>query len=139
MHQTAGKRCLSFARGGKVTTRFIRIEESVVYIILKEVAEMEVLFLLVIIFVIWLTNHLVFKYAGKNKKRRILSGLAVMLLAPVIYYLTFGSIAPFDLGGFGTAIVSLLYGIFFFLNGLVLIAIGILTKDADQSPHREKF
>ena len=54
---------------------------------------MEILFFLIIGLVLWLTNHLVFKYAGKNKKRRVLSGLAVMLFAPVIYYLTFGSVA----------------------------------------------
>lgn len=100
---------------------------------------MEILFFLIIGLVLWLTNYLVCKYAGKNKKRRILSGLAVMLLAPVIYYLTFAAVAPFDPGGFGTAIVSLVYGVLFFLNGLVLIAIGIFTKDADQSPNREQF
>lgn len=100
---------------------------------------MEILFFLIIGLVLWLTNHVVFKFAGNNKKRRILSGLAVMLLAPVIYYLTFAAVAPFDPGGFGTVIVSLLYGILFFLNGLVWIAIGIFTKDADQSPNREQF
>ncbi|MDN3450708.1 hypothetical protein QMA09_10925 [Planococcus sp. APC 3906] len=89
---------------------------------------MEILLFLIIGLMLWLTNHLVFKFAGNNKKRRILSGLTVILLAPVIYYLTFAVVAPFDPGGFGTAIVSLLYGILFFLNGLVWIAIGIFTK-----------
>ena len=100
---------------------------------------MEILFFLIIGLVLWLTNHLIFKFAGNNKKRRILSGLAIMLFAPVIYSTTFAVVAPFDPGGFGTAIVSLLYGILFFLNGLVLIAIGIFTKDADQSLNREQF
>ena len=92
---------------------------------------MEVLFLLVIIMVLWLTNHLAFKFAGKNKTRRILSGLAVVLFAPVIYYLTFAAVGPFDPGGFGTAMVSLFYGFLFFLNGIVIITIGLFTKNAD--------
>ncbi|WP_416144351.1 hypothetical protein [Planococcus koreensis] len=69
---------------------------------------MEILFFLIIGLVLWLTNHLVFKFAGNNKKRRILSGLSVMIFAPVIYYLTFAAVAPFEPGGFGTVIVSLL-------------------------------
>ena len=100
---------------------------------------MEILFFLIIGLMLWLINHLVFKYSGNNKKRRILSGLAVMLFAPVIYYLTFAAVAPFDPGGFGTVIVSLLYGILFFLNGLVWIAIGIFTKNADQFHNKEQF
>ncbi|MBB5180942.1 hypothetical protein HNQ44_002387 [Planomicrobium koreense] len=100
---------------------------------------MEVLFFLIIGTALWLTNHLVFKFAGNNKKRRILSGITVILLAPVIYYLTFAAVAPFDPGGFGTVIVSFFYGILFFLNGLVWIAIGIFTKDLDPSPNEERF
>ncbi|NQD67389.1 hypothetical protein HP456_15850 [Bacillus haikouensis] len=89
---------------------------------------MEALFFSIIVFVLGISNFIVFKVSGKNKKKRILSGAVCILLTPVIFFITAVSISPFDPYGFGTGIISVLYSALFFINGIVILIIGLITK-----------
>ena len=87
----------------------------------------EALFILIILLGLGITNFIVFQFSG-TKQKRIFAGVIVLLLAPVVFFITFLSVAPFDPGGFGTGMISILYATLFILNGLVIIVIGVFTK-----------
>ncbi|MCR8850342.1 hypothetical protein NQ095_18145 [Rossellomorea sp. SC111] len=89
-----------------------------------------VLFLLVAIFmtILAVTNIMVIKISGKNKKKRIWSGVACLLLTPVVIILTGLSVSPFDPYGFGTGMLMMIYGAFFALNGVGVIVTGLFLE-----------
>lgn len=91
---------------------------------------MEALLLFIILLVLGAANVIAFKISKTNRKKRIRSGFVFLLLTPIIFFLTAVSISPFDPYGFGTGIISGLYAALFFINGIVVIFIGLLTKNA---------
>jgi hypothetical protein len=90
-------------------------------------SEWGVLFVLlfIIMTILVLTNFTVMKISGKNKKKRIWSGVICILLTPAVFFLTGLSVSPFDPYGFGTGIIMMIYGAFFALNGIGIIVTGL--------------
>lgn len=72
----------------------------------------EVIFLLMIVIALGLTNLIAFKISGKNKKKRIWAGLIILLLTPLVFIVTGISISPFDPGGFGTGMLMVSYSFY---------------------------
>jgi hypothetical protein len=93
-----------------------------------------VLFLLflIIMTILALTNILVMKISGKNKKKRIWCGVACLLLTPVVFILTGLSVSPFDPYGFGTGMLMMIYGVFFALNGVGIIVTGLFLESGTR-------
>jgi hypothetical protein len=91
---------------------------------------MEALFLFIILLLLGVANFIAFKISKTNRKNRVWSGVIFLILTPIIFFLTAVSISPFDPYGFGTGIISSLYAALFFINGIVKIFIGLLTKNA---------
>ncbi|WP_409303927.1 hypothetical protein [Peribacillus sp. SCS-155] len=60
--------------------------------------------------------------------RRIWAGVIILLLTPLVFFLTGVSVSPFDPGGFGTGMLMVAYSFFFAVNGIIIIIIGIFTK-----------
>ena len=81
-----------------------------------------------IIVTLVLINFIVFTFTRKSKKRRIWSGLVVILLTPIVFFVTMEILSPFDPGGFGAAFISILNTFLFFVNGIVIIIIGLFTR-----------
>lgn len=90
------------------------------------------IFLFVFIVVVGLTNTAVFKLAGKHRGRRLWSGLILILLSPIVFFITIAAIGPFDSGGFGKGLFAVLYGSVFFMNGLIMIMIGLFTAKSNK-------
>jgi len=88
---------------------------------------MELVFLLIIILALWITNFLAFKISGRNKTKRIWAGVIILLLSPGVFFLTGISVSPFDPGGFGTGLLMVSYSSLFAVNGLIFIIIGLFT------------
>ena len=86
------------------------------------------LVLIGIIATLVLINFLVFTFTRKSKKRRIWSGLVVILLTPIVFFVTMETLSPFDPGGFGAALLSILNTFLFFVNGIAIIIIGLFTR-----------
>ena len=86
-----------------------------------------------IIVTIVLINFIVFKFTTKSKKRRIWSGLVVILLTPIVFFVTMETLSPFDPGGFGAALISMLNTFLFFVNGIVIIIIGLFTRSIKKT------
>ena len=93
-----------------------------------------VLFLLflIIMTILALTNILVMKISGKNKKKRIWSGIICILLTPLVFFLTGLSVSPFDPYGFGTGMLMMIYGAFFALNGVGVIVTGLFLESGNR-------
>ncbi|WP_042351422.1 hypothetical protein [Bacillus massiliigorillae] len=89
---------------------------------------MELLFFLIILVLLGITNVLVFKISGDSKRKRIWSGIVVMLLSPIVFFVTFSSVIPFDSGGFGAAMIAMMYSFLFFINGIIVVLIGLFTR-----------
>jgi hypothetical protein len=89
---------------------------------------MEALFLVIIVLALGISNFVAFKVSGMNRKKRILSGAIFIIASPIIFFITAVSISPFDPYGFGTGIISGVYSILFFINGIVILIIGLVTK-----------
>ncbi|WP_062231874.1 hypothetical protein [Fictibacillus sp. FJAT-27399] len=94
---------------------------------------MEVLFIGIILLILGLTNLIAFKVAGRNKKRRIISGVIVILITPLIFKISLDVIGSFDPGGFATGAITLIYSTLFFINGIIIILIGITTNSATKA------
>ncbi|MCQ6268677.1 hypothetical protein M1K46_24185 [Fictibacillus sp. WQ 8-8] len=94
---------------------------------------MEVLFIGIILLILGLTNLIAFKVAGRNKKRRIISGVIVILITPLIFKISLDVIGSFDPGGFATGAITLIYSTLFFINGIIIILIGITTNSAKKA------
>ena len=86
------------------------------------------LLLIGIILTLVLTNYIVFKFSRQNKNRRIWSGVVLILITPIVFFVTMGILSPFDPGGFGTGMYSVLNTFLFFVNGITIIIIGLFTK-----------
>ncbi|MFS0782707.1 hypothetical protein [Bacillus sp. 1P06AnD] len=67
-----------------------------------------------------LTNLIVYFFA-KGKKRMILAGIFILLLSPFVFWGTLIFVSNYDKGGFGAAIFANVYGIGYFLNGIVIL------------------
>ncbi|RDI42215.1 hypothetical protein [Falsibacillus pallidus] len=91
------------------------------------------LFLVIILLIMAAANIIAFKISKTNRKKQVWSGIVFLLLTPLIFFLTAISVSPFDPYGFGTGIISIIYAVLFFINGLVVIFIGLLTKNASAS------
>ncbi|MGM0830269.1 MAG: hypothetical protein ACQEU4_18760 [Bacillota bacterium] len=89
---------------------------------------MEALFLVILVLALGMSNFVAFKVSGMNRKKRILSGAIFIISSPIIFFITAVSISPFDPYGFGTGIISGVYSILFFINGIVILIIGLITK-----------
>jgi hypothetical protein len=90
---------------------------------------MGALFFLIIVLALVIANIVAFKVSGRNKKRRIWSGIIFLILTPIIFFISAVSISPFDPYGFGTGIISGLYAFSFLVNGIIMVIIGLLTKN----------
>ncbi|MBS4209026.1 hypothetical protein [Bacillus sp. FJAT-50079] len=84
-------------------------------------------FLLFILMGLLFLNIIAFKFS-KTRHKRIFMGVLILFLAPVLFFATFSIVIPYDTGGFGTAMYSILYTALFLLNGIVITAIGVFTK-----------
>jgi hypothetical protein len=90
---------------------------------------MGALFFLIIVLALVIANIVAFKVSGRNKKKRIWSGIIFLILTPIIFFISAVSISPFDPNGFGTGIISGLYAFSFLVNGIIIVFIGLLTKN----------
>ncbi|MGN7478774.1 hypothetical protein ACTHOQ_13050 [Solibacillus silvestris] len=90
--------------------------------------EIEVILVLIIVIALCLTNLIAFKISGKNKKKRIWAGIIILLLSPLVLFLTGIILSPFDPGGFGTGMWMLIYSVLFAVNGIIIIITGLFTK-----------
>ena len=88
----------------------------------------ESLFLIGIILVLGIANFIAFKISGKIKKRRIWVGVVIILITPIVFFVTMAIISQFDSGGFGMGLFSVLNTFLFFVNGIVIIIIGLFTN-----------
>ncbi|WP_155894960.1 hypothetical protein [Bacillus sp. 123MFChir2] len=86
------------------------------------------LFIFIIIGILSITNFIVFKIAERNKKKRIWSGIIVVLLTPIIFFSTGFVVSFFDPAGWGTAMLMISYSLLFAINGIMIIVIGLFTK-----------
>ncbi len=68
---------------------------------------------------------MVVKVTGDNKKKRILAGVIVFLLAPVVFAVTLFTVGQFDEGGFATGLITVIYTTSFVVNGMIIIVIGL--------------
>ena len=91
------------------------------------------LFLIGIILTFVLINYIVFKFSRQNKNRRIWSGVVLILITPIVFFVTMEILSPFDPGGFGAALFSLLTTFLFFVNGITIIIIGLFTKSIKKT------
>ena len=91
------------------------------------------LFLIGIILTLVLINYIVFKFSRQNKNTRIWSGLVLILITPIVFFGTMGILSPFDPGGFGTGLYSVLNTFLFFVNGITIIIIGLFTKNIKKT------
>jgi len=90
-------------------------------------------FLLIgIIITLGITNYIVFKFSGQYKNRRIGSGVVLLLITPIVFFVTMGVVSRFDSGGFGTGLFSVLNTFLFFVNGIVIIIIGLFTRSTKK-------
>lgn len=89
---------------------------------------MEILFIGAILLILVLTNVIAFKWAGNNRVKRVLSGVIVILLTPLLFKISLDVIGSFDSGGFGAAAITLIYSTLFFINGIIIIFIGVATR-----------
>jgi len=94
---------------------------------------MEFLFIGIIFLILGLTNFIAFKVAGRDKKRRIISGVIVILITPLIFKISLDVIGSFDPVGFATAAITLIYSTLFFINGIIIIFIGITTSSTKKA------
>ncbi|WP_280768064.1 hypothetical protein [Salipaludibacillus daqingensis] len=81
----------------------------------------------IIIFFIVL-NLIVIKIAGEYRKGRVIAGIIVLLISPVIFYSSLFIGAQFDDGGFGTGIITLFFTTLVVLNGSIILFVGLFTK-----------
>ena len=91
------------------------------------------LLLIGIILTLVLTNFIVFKFSRQNKNRRIWSGVVLILITPIVFFVTMGILSPFDPGGFGTGLYSVLNTFLFFVNGITVIIIGLFTRSIKKT------
>lgn len=87
-----------------------------------------IIILLIFFIVLGITNLMAFKIAGKNKRKRIWAGIIVLLLTPLVFFITYASVSPFDPGGFATGMLMVFFSFLFVLNGTIIIVIGIFTQ-----------
>ncbi|MGE7186201.1 hypothetical protein ACQKKK_20190 [Peribacillus sp. NPDC006672] len=81
----------------------------------------KIILLGLLIFVI--TNVLVYFLSKDSKKRMTRFGILMLLLSPIVFYVTLEFAGKFDPGGFGAGIFGVFYGILFFINGIVYLFI----------------
>jgi hypothetical protein len=89
---------------------------------------MAALFILIVILALGISNFVAFKVSGGNGKKKVISGVLFILLSPIVFLITAISISPFDPYGFGTGMISGIYAVLFFINGVVILIIGLITK-----------
>lgn len=95
--------------------------------------KLDILFIGIILLILGLTNFIAFKVAGRNKKKRILSGIIVILITPLVFKISLDAISSFDPGGFATGAITLIYSCLFFMNGIIIICIGIATSNTNKA------
>lgn len=88
----------------------------------------EYLLLIGIILTLGITNYFVFKFSKKNKNRRIGSGIVLILITPLVFFVTMAIVSQVDSGGFGIGLFSVLNTFLFFVNGIAIIIIGLFTS-----------
>lgn len=88
---------------------------------------MFLLFLLIILVIIILIDLLIFKLAQRNKKKRIIAGILLIITSPVCFFLTAISIIPFDEHGFAAGFIAVSYTFIYLLNALYILIMGLLT------------
>ena len=91
------------------------------------------LFLIGSILTLVLINFIVFKFSKQNMKRLIWSGLGLILITPIVFFVSMGILSPFDPGGFGAGMYSVLNTFLFFVNGIAIIILGLFTKNAKMN------
>ena len=90
------------------------------------------LFLIGIILTLVLINYIVFRFSKQNKKRRILLGLVLIIITPIVFFVSMGILSPLDPGGFGASMYSVLNTFLFFVNGITIIIIGLFTRSGNK-------
>lgn len=66
-------------------------------------------------------NLLIYYLSKRNDKRKTKLGICMLILSPAVFYGTLQLAAIFDNGGFGAGIFALLYGVLFFINGIIIL------------------
>jgi hypothetical protein len=94
---------------------------------------MEILFIGIILLILGLANFIAFKIAGRDKKKRIISGIIVILITPLVFKISLDTISSFDPGGFATGAITLIYSCLFFMNGIIIICIGLVTSNTNKA------
>jgi hypothetical protein len=89
---------------------------------------MAALFIVIIILTLGISNFIAFKVSGGNGKKKVISGVLFILLSPIVFFITAISVSPFDPYGFGTGMISGIYAVLFFINGIVILMNGLITK-----------
>ncbi|RRN73874.1 hypothetical protein EI200_04095 [Peribacillus simplex] len=73
------------------------------------------------IFIFATVNILTFFISKDNNNRKPKIGLSLLLISPVVFYITLEFVSLFDKGGFAASIFAFVYGFLFFVNGLILL------------------
>jgi hypothetical protein len=94
---------------------------------------MEILLIGIILVILGLTNFIAFKVAGGDRKKRILSGIIVILITPLVFKISLDAISSFDPGGFATGSITLIYSCLFFISGIIIICIGLATRNTNKA------
>lgn len=88
----------------------------------KEVVRLDVILIIFFGVMIFAGANLIIYYISKgNEKRKTKLGVLMLILSPVVFYGTLQFSAIFDNGGFGAGIFALLYGVLFFINGVIVL------------------
>jgi hypothetical protein len=94
---------------------------------------MELLFIGILLLILVLTNLIVFKLGRRDRVRRIVYGVIVILFTPLIFKVSLDIIGSFDPGGFASGAISIIYSSLFFINGFIIILIGIVTTSTNKA------
>ena len=54
------------------------------------------------------------------------------MITPIIFFISAVSISPFNHYGFATGIISGIYAFSFFVNGVIILFIGVYTRDTQK-------
>ena len=93
-----------------------------------------------IVLTLGLINYIVFIFSKQNKKRYIWSGIVLLLIAPIVFFVTMELVHHLYTIEFGTGftiftpyIYSILNTFLFLLNGIIIIMIGLFKKSAKKT------
>ncbi|TDL82594.1 hypothetical protein [Peribacillus frigoritolerans] len=87
---------------------------------------MEFEFVIYIILIVFL-NIIAFQFVKQFRKERILAGITIIVLSPLVFFATLTILGEIGRGGF-QALGGILFSFAVCLNGIIILIIGLFTK-----------